>query len=92
MNPKKLFRLGAVGTGVAAVCCFTPALVVLFGALGLSAALAWADYVLWPMLVLSAGLMVFAAMRMRATGTDAAACCPAPEAAGPERAGKERRA
>ncbi len=83
MNPKRLLGIGLAGTGVAAVCCFTPALVVLSGALGLSAALAWADYVLLPALVLFAGLTLFAAMRLRAADRAAAACCPGPEARGP---------
>lgn len=80
MNTKKLLGIGLAGTGIAAVCCFTPALVVLFGAVGLSAALAWADCVLLPALVLFAGLTLFAAMRLRAARTGAAACCPDPEA------------
>lgn len=37
---------------IAAICCFTPALVLLLGAVGLSAWLAWLDYVLLPILVL----------------------------------------
>ncbi len=50
MNDRKLLRTGIVGTVVAAVCCFTPALVVLFGVLGVSAWLGWIDYVLFPAL------------------------------------------
>lgn len=46
----------AVGTIAAALCCFTPVLVVLLGALGLSAWLAWLDYVLLPALIVFAGL------------------------------------
>ena len=33
-------KTGAIGTVVAALCCFTPVLVVLFGAVGLSHAVA----------------------------------------------------
>ena len=36
----KILTTGMVGTVIAAVCCFTPALVILFGAIGLSAVLA----------------------------------------------------
>jgi len=43
------------GVGITAVCCFTPALVILFGAVGISAWLVWADYVLFPAM---AGFMV----------------------------------
>ncbi|GAB4344510.1 MAG: mercury resistance system transport protein MerF [Gammaproteobacteria bacterium] len=60
MGNRKLFKAGACGAGVAAVCCFTPALVVLLPAIGLGAWLAWADYVLWPLLVISLGVMGYA--------------------------------
>ncbi len=48
-----------------AVCCFTPALVILLGGLGLSAWLAWLDYVLLPLLVAFIALTVYALMRVR---------------------------
>lgn len=63
MNRRTLLRTGVTGTAIAAVCCFTPALVVLFGALGLSALLGWADYVLLPLLGLSLAVTVFALMK-----------------------------
>ena len=34
---KKLFSVGIAGTVIAALCCFTPVLVILFGVVGLSA-------------------------------------------------------
>jgi mercuric ion transport protein len=42
------------------VCCFTPALVLLLGALGVSAWLAWADFVLLPALVGCVALVAYA--------------------------------
>ena len=60
MSHKSLLRTGVIGTVVAAVCCATPALVVLLGALGLTAWLAWLDYVLLPALLIFAGLALFA--------------------------------
>ena len=63
MADRKLLGVGATGTVIAAICCFTPALVVLLGAIGLAAWLAWIDYVLWPALIGFAGLTVFALMR-----------------------------
>ena len=45
-----LLKVGIVGTIVAAICCFTPALVLLFGALGLGAFVGWLDIVLLPLL------------------------------------------
>ena len=65
MTDRKLLLTGAAGTVIAAICCFTPALVILLGAVGLSAWLAWLDFVLLPALVLFLGLTAFAAMRMQ---------------------------
>lgn len=65
MTDKGLVCTGAAGSVIAAICCFTPGLVVLLGALGLSAWLAWLDYVLLPALVFSLGLTGFALMRMQ---------------------------
>ena len=50
---KKLVKTGAIGSTIMAVCCFTPVLVIGLGAVGLSAWLAWLDFVLLP------GLFVF---------------------------------
>ena len=46
----KLLKTGIVGTVIAALCCFTPVLVVLFGVVGLSAVVGYLDYVLFPAL------------------------------------------
>ena len=65
MNERRLLWVGAAGSAVTAVCCFTPVLVILLGALGLSAWLAWLDYLLLPALVLFIGLTAAAALRMQ---------------------------
>ena len=65
MNDKKLLRTGIVGTAIAALCCFTPVLVVLLGAVGLSAALGWLDFVLLPSLAFFIGLTIYAVIRRR---------------------------
>ncbi len=65
MNDKKLLKTGIAGTVIAAICCFTPALVILLGAVGLSAWLAWLDYVLLPALVMFVGLTAFAFIRLK---------------------------
>jgi len=57
---KKQMKTGIIGTVVAALCCFTPVLVVLFGAIGLSAWLGGIDYVLFPALYASMGLVAHA--------------------------------
>ena len=65
MNEKRLLRVGVVGTVVAALCCFTPLLVVLLGTVGLSAAVGWLDYVLLPALAAFLGITIFAVVRRR---------------------------
>jgi mercuric ion transport protein len=69
MTDKGLLCTGAAGSAVAAVCCFTPALVVLLGAVGLSAWLVWLDYVLFPALLFFVGLTGFALIRMQRART-----------------------
>lgn len=65
MKDEKLFRIGVVGAVIAAVCCFTPVLVVFLGALGLSAVVGWLDSVLLPALAVFIGVMVYAMLRRR---------------------------
>ncbi len=60
MNDKKLLRTGSIGATIAAICCFTPALVVLVGFVGLSAVVGWLDYGLFPILFASMGLIAYA--------------------------------
>lgn len=63
MTEQRQFVWCAAGTAIAALCCFTPVLVVLLGAVGLAAWLAWLDYVLLPALVVFAGLTLIAGLR-----------------------------
>ncbi len=63
MNDKTMLRTATVGSALAAVCCFTPALVLLVGAVGLSAIVGWLDYALFPILFASLGLVAFALYR-----------------------------
>ncbi len=65
MNERSLLRAGVVGTLVAALCCFTPLLVILLGTVGLSALVGYLDYVLLPALVVFAGITVYALTRRR---------------------------
>ena len=48
----KLTKFGLIGSIVAAICCFTPVLVVLLGAVGLSALIDYLDIVLLPTLAI----------------------------------------
>lgn len=68
MNCRSLFKCGAGGSVVAAVCCFTPVLVLLLPTIGLSAWLGWLDYVLLPALAVFLGLTAYAYVRMRREG------------------------
>lgn len=68
MRGGKLFGIGVGGTVLAAVCCATPALAILLGALGLSAWLAWSDYVVIPALLAFLAVAVFGLIRWRQSG------------------------
>lgn len=60
-----LKRFGILGTVIAALCCFTPLLVVLFGAVGLSWLVGYLDYVLFPALIIFIGITVYAVWHER---------------------------
>ena len=74
MNNRTLLKTGIAGSVVAALCCATPILVILFGVLGLSAWVGWLDYVLIPALVVFIAITIYALHRRRAE----AACCAVP--------------
>lgn len=65
MNKRQLLNFGIVGSVIAAICCFTPALVVGLGAVGLGAWLAWSDAVVLPALFVFLAITVVAAARLR---------------------------
>ena len=57
MQDRTLIMSGVAGSVIAAICCATPLLAVVFGAVGLTAWLAKADYVLIPALIICLGLI-----------------------------------
>jgi mercuric ion transport protein len=59
VKDRTILRTGIIGSVVAAVCCFTPLLVILLGAVGLSAWLGWLDYVLFPALAIFLALTAY---------------------------------
>lgn len=83
MDNRTLLRTGVAGTVVATLCCATPALVILLGAVGLSAWVGWLDYALIPALVVFLGLTIYALRRRRVE----AACCTVPGPAGASTSG-----
>lgn len=52
-NPDSLLKWGLGGAVFAALCCFTPLLVVVLAGVGLSALTGWLDYALFPLLFFS---------------------------------------
>ena len=65
MRDRTVITTGIVGALVAAVCCATPLLAILLGAVGLTAWLGKADYVLFPALILCLALIGFGLYRKR---------------------------
>ncbi len=59
MKELKYLKTGITGTVLAAICCFTPFLVILLGVVGLSAWLGRLDYALFPLMYASMGLMTY---------------------------------
>ena len=66
-NNDRLLKYGLIGTVLVALCCFTPILVILLGAVGLSALLGWLDIVLLPALAVFIGITLYALWRRQRT-------------------------
>ncbi|MGV8899322.1 MAG: mercury resistance system transport protein MerF [Burkholderiaceae bacterium] len=60
-----LLKLGIGGTIIAALCCFTPILLILLGVVGLGALTGYLDYVLMPALVVFVGITIYALQKRR---------------------------
>ena len=73
-----LLRLGISGAIIAALCCFTPILVVLLGVVGFGALTGYLDYVLMPVLAVFVGIAVYALRKRK----PAQACCTLDNAGG----------
>lgn len=67
MNNNKMLATGLIGTVIAALCCFTPVLVIALGAVGLSAVLGYLDYILLPALGIFILMTIFALYRRQRT-------------------------
>jgi len=65
MTDKDLLRFGIIGTVIAAICCFTPILVILLVTVGLSGVLGWVDFVLVPALLIFMGITAYALWKRR---------------------------
>ncbi len=71
MKDATILKTGIIGSIIAAICCFTPILVIGLGVAGLSAWIGWIDYVLIPALALFLAITAYVLWRRR----QAAACC-----------------
>jgi mercuric ion transport protein len=72
MNDKKLLTTGIVGTVLAALCCFTPVLVILLTGVGLSAAIGYLDVVLLPALGIFVAITLYALWRRQRSANTSA--------------------
>jgi len=70
MENKQLLRFGIIGSVIAALCCFTSILVILFVAVGLSWVVGYLDYVLFPALFIFIGITVYALWRNQAVPSE----------------------
>jgi mercuric ion transport protein len=65
MNDKRLLKTGIIGSIIVTLCCVTPILVVLFGVVGLSAAVGYLDFVLLPALAVFLAITGYALWKRR---------------------------
>jgi len=63
MKTSTLLKTGLIGMVISALCCFTPILVILFGAVGLAAWVGQLDAVLIPSLAVFTLLTIYAFIR-----------------------------
>lgn len=80
METRTLLRTGIAGSVVTAICCATPVLAILLGAVGSAAWVGWLDYVLIPALLGFVGLTLYARRRLRTE----CATCELPTEPGPD--------
>ena len=67
----KMLKTGLIGTAIAAVCCFTPLLVVALGAIGFSGLVGWwLDLILFPALFLFMAMAGYGLYRLRQQAED----------------------
>jgi len=65
MTNKSLLWTGITGAVLAVLCCATPLLVVLLGAIGLSAVTGYLDYVLLPAIGIFVLIVIYALRRQK---------------------------
>lgn len=78
MNGRSLIATGGIAALLAAICCATPILAIILGAIGLTAWIANADYIVLAMLVLGIGLTGLGLYRRHVGGNCATAATNPP--------------
>ena len=73
MKDRTILTTGIAGSVIAAICCFTPVLVILFAAVGLSALVGWLDYVLFPALAVFLAITAYGLYRRQVSKSPAGA-------------------
>ena len=63
MTNKSLLWTEVTGAALAILCCATPLLVILLGAVGLSALAGYLDFVLLPAIAICVGIVIYALWR-----------------------------
>jgi mercuric ion transport protein len=71
MNDRSLVATGGIATVLAVICCATPILTVLLGAIGLTAWIANADYIVLAVLLLGVALAGLGLYRRHVAATGA---------------------
>ena len=66
----RLLKIGIIGTVIAALCCFTPILVVLLSAIGLSAVIGVLDFILLPALAIFIAITGYALWKRRTAASN----------------------
>lgn len=61
----KLLTTGVVGTIIAALCCFTPILIITLSIVGLSTMAGYLDIVLIPALLIFSGITIYALLKRK---------------------------
>ena len=65
----RLLQIGIIGSIIAALCCFTPVLVILLGTVGLSSLTGYLDVVLLPALAIFLAITGYALWKRSRTGS-----------------------
>lgn len=69
MKDSTILTAGLIGSVLAALCCFTPVLVLLLGALGLTAWVGGLDALLLPILIAFLGIAAYGLWRRRSAAS-----------------------